>query len=189
MGLNVYLSSPYMEFKDIRDEFLHEIKSRSHLYDVNAMEKYLAKDDNVLLTCISDVEKCDIYVLILGDKYGSIANKDGKSSGKSFTYWEYETANKKKAGGGDVERLILLKEGDSLPDEDPLLTNWKKEIGASQIQTKYYSTQEEIPKKIIASLDGYSAQRIDSIKKTDFVMDKKVYLCNRQEINQQFLGG
>jgi hypothetical protein len=185
--LNVYLSSPYMEFKDIRDKFLDEIQSRNKLYDITAMEDYLAVDTDVLATCIADVNKCNIYVLVLGDKYGSIAKKDGIASGKSFTYWEYDAANKKKNDGKDIERLILLKAGPAVADEDPLLAAWKKEIAESQIQTVYYNDQQEIPQKILDSLDNFTLQRIQvSIQKKDVIRDK-IYLCNRREINQEFL--
>ena len=114
--LNVYLSSPYMEFKDVRDKFLEEIQSRNKLYDITAMEEYLAEDKDVLSTCVADVNKCDIYVLVLGDKYGSIAKKNGENSGKSFTYWEFDAANKKKKDVKDIERLILLKAGPAAAD-------------------------------------------------------------------------
>ena len=185
--LNVYLSSPYMEFKDIRDKFLDEIQSRNKLYDITAMEDYLAGDKDVLSTCIADVNKCNIYVLVLGDKYGSIAKKNGEDSGKSFTYWEYDAANKKKNEGKDIERLILLKAGPSAADENPLFAAWKKEIAESQIQTVYYNDQEEIPQKILDSLDNFTLQRIQvSIQKKDVLRDK-IYLCNRREINQEFL--
>ncbi len=62
--LNVYLSSPYLEFKDIRNIFLNEIKSRNYLYEITAMEDYRAEDADALLKCIDDVGKCNKYVLI-----------------------------------------------------------------------------------------------------------------------------
>ncbi len=185
--LNVYLSSPYMEFKEIRDKFLSEIQSRNKLYEIRAMEDYLAEDKDVLETCIQDVKNCNIYVLILGDKYGSIAKKDGEASGKSFTYWEYKTANEKKNSGKDIERLILLKAGAPAADENPLLTAWKKEIGASQIQTVYYETQDEIPQIILDSLDNFTRRRLMAyIQKKDVIKDK-IYLCNRNEINLELV--
>lgn len=185
--LNVYLSSPYMEFKDIRDKFLDEIQSRNKLYDITAMEDYLAVDKDVLSTCIDDVNKCNIYVLVLGDKYGSIAKKNGEDSGKSFTYWEFDAANKKKNEGKEIERLILLKAGPPSADENPLFAAWKKEIAESQIQTVYYNDQQEIPQKILDSLDNFTLQRIQiSIQKKDVIRDK-IYLCDRREINQEFL--
>ena len=185
--LNVYLSSPYMEFKDVRDKFLGEIQSRNKLYDITAMEEYLAEDKDVLSTCVADVNKCDIYVLVLGDKYGSIAKKNGENSGKSFTYWEFDAANKKKKEGKDIERLILLKAGPAAADEHPLLAAWKKEIAESQIQTVYYDDQQEIPRKILDSLDNFTLLRIQASIEKKAVLRDKIYLCNRREINQEFL--
>ncbi|MEP7107625.1 MAG: DUF4062 domain-containing protein [Ferruginibacter sp.] len=184
--LNVYLSSPYMEFKDIRDKFLTEIKSRNKLYNINAMENYLAIDKDVLSTCINDVNNCQIYVLVLGDRYGSIAKKNDVESGRSFTYWEFDASNKKKNSGKEIERLILLKSGPATADENPLLTAWKKEIAESQIQTVYYNEQAEIPQKILDCLDNFTLQRIQaSIQKKDILRDK-IFLCNREEINLEF---
>src|SRR4051812_5005502 len=131
--LNVYLSSPFLEFRDTREIFLNEIRSRSYLYDVTAMENYRAEDEDALEKCIDDVNKCNIYVLILGDNYGTLAKRGGVRSGKSFTYWEYHTAIHREK---EIETLIMLKTG-STPDEDPLLKEWKKEIAESQILTVY----------------------------------------------------
>jgi len=185
--LNVYLSSPYMEFRDIREQFLTAIEARTYLYEIAAMEDYRAADRDVLQKCLEDVDNCHIYVLILGDQYGSIAKKDGQESGRSFTYWEYEQANKRKAGGHAIERLILLKAGAAATDEPPLLTAWKKEIAGSQIQTVYYNEQAEIPQKILESLDYFTLKRIEAaIEKKDLLRDK-IYLCDRTEVNQEFL--
>lgn len=186
--LNVYLSSPYMEFKDIREKFLNEITSRNYLYEITAMEDYAAEDRNVLYKCIADVNKCNIYVLVLGEKYGSPAkDNNGADTGKSFTYWEYDAANKRKNKGDDIERLVLLKAGVANADENPLLTEWKKEIGNAQIQTAYYNDQSDIPKKILESLDNFTLKRVEaSIQKKDLLRDK-IYLCDRREINQEFL--
>ena len=175
-----------MEFQQIREQFLTAIKARNNLYEIRAMEDYAAADRDVLKTCIEDVNRCNIYVLILGDAYGSIAKENGVPSGKSFTYWEYETANQKKAREPDFERLILLKAGAAKPDENPLLTAWKKEIGQSQTQTKWYTSQDEIPGKILESLDHFTLERVKrSIVKKDIIR-YKIYLCNRQEIDQEF---
>ena len=181
--LNVYLSSPYLEFKEIRDSFLNEIKSRNYLYEITAMEYYRAEDINALKKCIDDVNKCHIYVLILGDQYGSLAKKSGVDTGKSFTYWEYDTANKRKTG---LEKLILIKAG-SAANKDPLLAEWLTEIANSQILTVYYNDQSEIPKKILESLDNFTSKRLQSsIEKKDLLHDK-IYLCDRSETNQEFL--
>ncbi|MDQ3683490.1 MAG: DUF4062 domain-containing protein [Bacteroidota bacterium] len=185
--LNVYLSSPYLEFKNTRQNFLDKIQGRRYLYKITAMEDYRAEDRNVLYKCIEDVKKCNIYVCIIGEGYGSIARDlEGKDTGKSFTYWEYHTACQRKAQGEDIERLILIK---SIPPEkelDPLLKQWKQEIASSQLQTIYFNELDEIPQKIIESLDNFVSKRLQASMQKKDVMQDKIYLCNRSKQNQEF---
>jgi hypothetical protein len=151
--LNVYLSSPYLEFKTTRQDFLNKIQGRRYLYQITAMEDYRAEDRNVLEKCIEDVKKCNIYVCIIGEEYGSIAkDKNGKDSGRSFTYWEYDTACKRKARGEDIERLILIKSVPPDKELNPLLKQWKQEIAASQLQTIYFDGLMKYPKRSLKAL-------------------------------------
>ncbi|MCW3110048.1 MAG: hypothetical protein JWQ09_4554 [Segetibacter sp.] len=186
--LNVYLSSPYFEFRDKRQKFLTEIQARSYLYEITAMEDYAAEDRNVLYKCIEDVEKCNIYVCIIGEGYGSIAkDKNGVETGKSFTYWEYATACKRKERGDDIERLVLIKNVENPNDLPPLLQQWKQEIGSSQIQTIFYNHEDDISQKIIFSLDNYVKKRLDALVSKKDVPEQKIFLCDRTEQNQEFL--
>jgi hypothetical protein len=186
--LNVYLSSPYLEFTDKRQKFLTEIQARSYLYEITAMENYTAEDRNVLYKCIEDVEKCNIYVCIIGEVYGSIAkDKNGTDTGKSFTYWEYATACKRKERGENIERLMLIKNVKNQNQLPPLLQQWKQEIASSQIQTIFYNTEDDISQKIIYSLDNYVKDRLDALISKKDVSDRKIFLCNRTEQNQEFL--
>ncbi len=185
---NVYLSSPYLEFKEKREKFLTEIQARSKLYEVTAMEYYTAEDRNVLYKCIEDVQKCRIYVCIIGEHYGSIAkDKDGNDTGKSFTYWEYATACKRKERCEDIERLILIKNVANPGSLPLLLQQWKQEIGASQIQTTYYNTEEDISRIIIDSLDNYVRKRFEALINKIDIPERMIYKCNRTEQNQEFL--
>ncbi len=186
--LNVYLSSPYLEFKDTRQDFLTKIQGRRYLYQITAMEDYRAEDRNVLYKCIEDVEKCNIYVCIIGEAYGSIAkDNNGTDTGKSFTYWEYATACKRKARGEDIERLILIKSVPPGKELNPLLKQWKQEIAASQLQTIYFDELDEIPQKIIESLDNFVSKRLQASMQKKDVMQDKLYLCNRTKQNQEFV--
>jgi hypothetical protein len=185
--LNVYLSSPFLEFKDVRSDFLNKIQGRKYLYEITAMEDYRAEDRNVLYKCIEDVKKCNIYVCIIGEKYGSIAkDNDGKDTGKSFTYWEYDTACQRKAKGENIERLILIKNVPPETELDPLLKQWKQEIAASQLQTIYYDELDEVPQRIVDSLDNFVAKRLKASMQQKDVMQDKIYLCNRSKQNLEF---
>jgi hypothetical protein len=59
-------------------------------YDVNirGMERFGARKETALDTCIAEVEQSDIYIGIIGYKLGSIEKK----SSKSYTQIEYEKA-------------------------------------------------------------------------------------------------
>ena len=80
----------------------------------------------------------------------------------------------------------MLKAGAAAPDENPLLTAWKKEIADSQAQTVWYNSQEEIPDKIIQALDNFTLERIQSVITKKDILRDKIYLCNREEANLQF---
>lgn len=183
--LNVYLSSPYLEFRETRERFLKEIRSRSYLYEITAMEDYRAEDRNVLDKCIEDVKKCNIYVCIIGETYGTPA-KSGEDKAYSFTYWEYLTACERKDKGEDIERLVLIKKLAAKENLDPRLQQWRDEIGNSQIQTLFFNDLEEIPQKILESLDNFTLKRLRaSLQKKD-LMKEKIYLCDRTEQNMEF---
>ncbi len=50
------------------------------------MEQFGARKSNPLETCLAEVEQSDIYVGILGMRYGS----EEPNSGKSYSQLEYE---------------------------------------------------------------------------------------------------
>jgi hypothetical protein len=52
------------------------------------MEKFGARKEAPLTTCLSEVEQCDIFLTVIAFKLGSV----DESSGKSFTQREYERA-------------------------------------------------------------------------------------------------
>jgi len=86
MKNTVFISSTFEDLKMHRKK-LWDIISK---YDVivRGMEKFGARKEAPLTTCLSEVEQSDIYVGIIGFKLGSIEN----TSGKSFTQIEYEKA-------------------------------------------------------------------------------------------------
>ena len=180
--LIVYLSSPFMEFEDTRKKFLDEIKARTYLYEINAMEHYRAENKNALAKCIQDVKECNIYVCILGNSYGSMAkDMNNTDTGKSYTHWEYITALERKNA---IKRFVLLQR---VAATDNNLKCWQDEIKASpDLMVLYYEQQEQIPQLIIESLDNYSRDLIAENRKKKDVLQEKIYLCDRYPQNQEF---
>ena len=86
----VFISSTFDDLKPHRSKLWDSLQN----YDVNirGMERFGARKESPLKTCITECQLSDIYIGILGMRYGSI---DG-SSGKSYTFLEYEAANEKE---------------------------------------------------------------------------------------------
>ncbi|WP_315821808.1 DUF4062 domain-containing protein [Paraflavitalea speifideaquila] len=182
--LKVYLSSPFLALKEPRAQFLASIQSRTSLYEVNAMEYYLGEDVNILAKCIQDVNECQVYVCIIGSTYGSIAKDEkGNLTDKSYTHWEFATANERKARGENIERIILLK---NEAPTDPHLQQWRREAEALQILPNNYTKDEEIPGIILDCLDNYTSKLVEERLQDKEIPEETVYLCNRSEQEQAF---
>lgn len=83
---NIFISSTYSDLKEHRKKIWIALEK----FDVNifGMEKFGARKEDSLTTCLMEVGKCDIFILVVGMRFGSI----DKKSQKSFTWLEYEEA-------------------------------------------------------------------------------------------------
>src|SRR5260370_37716512 len=73
-----------------------------------AVASYLPDNDTVRDSCLDDVGTCDLYVLILGHRYG-FQSADGNPEGLSITHLEF-----RRAGECGIPRVALLRTG--VPD-------------------------------------------------------------------------
>lgn len=88
--LQVFVSSTYEDLKDERQAAVQAILSTGNI--PAGMELFSAGDESQLSVIRKWIEESDIYVLILGGRYGSIE----PISGKSYIQLEYEYAKKIK---------------------------------------------------------------------------------------------
>ncbi len=90
MKKNVFISSTYMDLKDYREAVWKLLES----YNVNVlgMEKFGARKETPLETCLNEVERADIYIGIIATRFGSLEAE----SNKSYTQLEYEKALEQK---------------------------------------------------------------------------------------------
>jgi hypothetical protein len=107
---NIYLSSTYSDMKEYRDAVLRVLRMLRH--DVRAMEDYAATDRRPLDECLRDVKSADVYVGLLGWRYGFIPDQDNPEQ-KSITEREYRQAE----DCGIPRLMFLLEEGAPWPDE------------------------------------------------------------------------
>ena len=147
------------------------------------MENYCPEDRKVLDKCIEDVANTDIYICILGYKYGSEALPTPKYAEKfSFTHWEYITAKQKKESGKKLERLIYIKDVPGMNDEDERLTLLKQSIKAPQdILCRVFKEDAGLPKLILKDLDNYISRTTNLSKSDDLILT-----CDRNVPNLLF---
>lgn len=82
----VFISSTFLDLKEERKKVWDCLEKFD--VTVKGMEQFGARKSTPLATCISEVEQSDIYVGIIGMRYGS----EEPNSGKSYSQLEYEKA-------------------------------------------------------------------------------------------------
>lgn len=96
--LQVFISSTYIDLKDERQAAVEAILDAGHI--PAGMELFKAGNEDQLKTIKRWIDESDIYLLILGGRYGSLEAE----SGKSYTHLEYEYAVEK---GMSVFAVVL----------------------------------------------------------------------------------
>jgi hypothetical protein len=96
----VYISSTDDDLKDHRRAATDSLRNCG--FNVDAMEKYSARDDRPKAACEADAAACDIYIGLFAWRYGHVPAEDNPE-GKSITELEYLAA-----GRAEKPRLIFL---------------------------------------------------------------------------------
>jgi Domain of unknown function (DUF4062)/Tetratricopeptide repeat len=100
----VYVSSTIADLQPERQAALEWLRLARH----QAVDSYLPDSDTVRDSCLKDVCTCDVYMLILGHRYGFQPPEDNPE-GLSITHLEY-----RQAGECGIPRVALLRT--SIPD-------------------------------------------------------------------------
>ena len=100
----VYVSSTIVDLTEERRAVLDWLRLARH----QAVDSYLPDSETVRGSCLDDVAACDLYVLILGHRYGSQPPQDNPE-GLSITQLEF-----RRAGECGIPRVALLRT--SIPD-------------------------------------------------------------------------
>lgn len=107
MPESVYISSTFNDLKQFRQAIVDCLVSLGDYYKPVCMEFYDAADVHFVKKCLDDVEACNIYILILGKRYGYIP----KGYTKSITEMEYEKARDCQRAG-KLKEVLVFKVGD-----------------------------------------------------------------------------
>src|SRR5215471_10704073 len=95
----VYVSSTIVDLKQERQAVLEWLVRARH----QAVDSYLPSSETVRDGCLEDVDGCDLYVLILGHRYG-FQPPDNNPEELSITQLEF-----RRAGQSCKPRIALVR--------------------------------------------------------------------------------
>ncbi len=111
----IFLSSTFVDLKDFREKVLDRLRRAQSV--VVAMEDYAAFDERPADKCLADVASCDIYIGVLGRRYGYVPLDDNPEQ-LSITEMEYRRAGNPGPGKPPLKRLMFqLDPAAGWPDE------------------------------------------------------------------------
>lgn len=175
--LQVFVSSTYTDLIEERQAAVEAILDAGHI--PAGMELFKAGNDSQLKTIYKWIDESDVYMLILGGRYGSIEEK----SGKSYTQLEYEYALNKKI---PVFAVVL---------SESFLTSKITSLGLSNVTEqkapdKYQTFKSLVMSKIIRGVNDYKDIKI-AIHTTlnEFMRDNNLvgWIRNNNENDIQLL--
>ena len=185
-----YLSSTFSDLETYRDAIITLLNHFRETFLLNAMEIYIADGMYTLDKCLQDVAACDIYILLLANKYGSIAPDIDNSNSRhlSFTHLEYETARKlgkiiwvyianEKTAPKDV---LVQDEGDEKEYKQKMLNELKDD--ASRYSPIFFEHPIDLVQAVSASI--IKKALTDPNVKNKYVDPNWKHCCDR---NEQFL--
>ena len=181
----VYVSSTIADLAEERRAVLDWLRLARH----QAVDSYLPDSDSVRDSCLDDVAGCDLYVLILGHRYGS-QPAEGNPEGVSITQLEF-----RRAGECGIPRVALLRT--SIPDvslsdlEDParapLVLAFRAEVASSVRPAQFSDLQgltQGLSTGIQSELDKLSKQSADQMaaRRVLRLAPRPVFMAGREDL-------
>lgn len=138
--LQVFVSSTYTDLIEERQAAVEAILDAGHI--PAGMELFKAGNESQLKTIYKWIDQSDVYMLILGGRYGSIEAK----SGKSYTQLEYEYAL-----GKGIPVFAVVLDQDFLTEKINLLG--LKNVIEQNSPENYKSFKELVMSKIVREVN------------------------------------
>jgi hypothetical protein len=148
-GFTVFLCSTYEDLSEERDGVLDAIKRLQLQHD--AMEFFGARSNLPIETCLAEVRRSDVIVVIVGHRYGSLVPEIGIS----FSEAEYREAQRLGkpclvyVRDENVPVLPRFVERD--PEKLKLLQNWKDTL-SSRHTISFFSNSHQLAVQVTADL-------------------------------------
>jgi hypothetical protein len=135
--LQVFISSTFIDLIEERQSAVEAVLSSGHI--PAGMELFKAGDESQKETIKKWINESDVYVLILGGRYGSIE----PMSGKSYTHWEYDYA-----GEVGIPRFAIVINEHALDVK-------VKQLGTDAIEIHNSSKYEEFKKVVLSKTSEF----------------------------------
>ncbi|MEH7456352.1 DUF4062 domain-containing protein [Bacillus sp. JJ1127] len=135
--LQVFISSTFTDLKEERQTAVQAVLNAGHL--PAGMELFKAGDTSQKETIKKWIEESDVYMLILGGRYGSI----DPETGMSYTHWEYEYAKELKK-----PRFAIVITKDALEQK-------VKDCGMSVLEQDNYSEYQEFKDVVLSKISKF----------------------------------
>lgn len=153
--LQIFISSTYIDLIDERQSAVQAVLESGHI--PAGMELFKAGNLSQLETIKKWINDCDVYMLILGGRYGSIES----NSGKSYTQLEYEYALSQNVPVFSViltDSFLLQKTstlGETVYEQDnpSLYDSFKKQVMSKII--KFVDDEKDIKIAILATIQEF----------------------------------
>jgi hypothetical protein len=188
----IYISSTVEDLKDYRMAVADALQKCG--YNVDAMEKYPARDDRPKAGSESDASNCDIYIGIFAWRYGYVPGEDNPEK-KSVTELEYLAAAR-----AQKPRLIFLladdapwpgtlRDAEQEEDEGKKIRDLRKSLKTERWAAFFYSP-DDLAKHVLTSVFQYeSTKRVEDLAAIDQIRSTAElgasYLPNiQQQIDQ-----
>lgn len=142
--LQVFVSSTYLDLKDERQAAVKAILEAGHI--PAGMELFTSGDESQLEVIKQWIDASDVYLLILGGRYGSVE----ENSQKSYTHIEYEYAMSLK------KPLFACVMKDEYLDEKIKNSGFStKDIYETNNQDKFKAFKILVMSKVVAQCNSF----------------------------------
>jgi hypothetical protein len=170
MKKTVFISSTFLDLKNERKEVWDCLEK----FDVNVkgMEQFGARKSDPLTTCLNEVETSDIFVGIVGMRYGT----EDTNTGKSYSQLEYEKAIEK-----NLEILIYIIDEENAQvtpqliqfDKVGKLNNYKQVL-KDRHTVDYFAGSRDLVSKLQRKFNELLTLKVDTVLEDEYENTKKI---------------
>ena len=163
----VYISSTFQDLKAERRAAYEAVRRLRH--DAIAMEDYVAADQRPLDRCLADVRRSDIYVGLLGWRYGYVP--PGRT--RSITELEFREAVK-----GKKPCLLFLQDSSVKSrlvsrDDRKHIERLRASIGRNYLAS-FFTTPDDLAAKVTAAVANVFGEVTEAIGRLDMPLNRVI---------------